>query len=338
MHSKDRKPDKPDNHLPTQSVIGFPISSLSFDEQTRIIILWARAGLSKVVCVSNVHMLMEGRWRSGFAKVLTGADMLTPDGIPLVWLTSLMTGRRQDRVAGMELMLALCQQAQSAGVSLFLLGSTPEMLSKIQRQLACDFPDLKVSGMISPPFRSLSTEENKAITHKINESNAGLVFVSLGCPKQELWMSTNRDQVEAVMVGLGGAFSIYGGVKQWAPEWMRTFGFEWCYRLIQEPRRLWRRYAVTIPPFLWLAFKQILLTRLGIKSDTKTIETAAKKIVQRFPEEWQAEFGVLQERRKNKKMSKGRMQYEIISTLFQFFWACVRIAIDNLWLRSQERD
>ena len=258
------KSSKADKRLPTQNVIGFPVSTLSFSEQTDVILQWARAHLSKVVCVSNVHMLMEGHWRSSFAQVLLSADLLTPDGMPLVWMTSLMKRYAQERVAGMELMQALCQQAQAAGVSLFLLGSTPEVLSKVRQKLSDDFPDLKVSGMLSPPFRLLSAEENEAIADQINKSMAGLVFVSLGCPKQELWMHTHRNRVGAVMVGLGGAFSVYAGVKQWAPEWVRNLGLEWLYRLMQEPRRLWKRYAVTIPPFLWLAFKQIVKVRLGL--------------------------------------------------------------------------
>lgn len=250
--------------LPTQNVTSFPISALSFDNQISTIMRWAQGRLSKMVCVSNVHMLMEGHWRPEFAQVLLGADLLTPDGMPLVWLTSLMKGRPQDRVAGMELMMGLCEQAQALGVSLFLLGSTPDMLECIRQQLSQDFPELKVAGMLSPPFRELSKEEDKMITTQISESGAGLVFISLGCPKQECWMSTNRGRVKAVLVGLGGAFSVYTGEKRWAPAWVRNYGLEWCYRLVQEPGRLWGRYASTIPPFLWLAFKQVVKVRLGM--------------------------------------------------------------------------
>lgn len=264
--------------LPTQSVIGFPVSSLSFDEQTRTIIRWAQAGLSKFVCVSNVHMLMEGRWQKEFAQVLLGADLLTPDGMPLVWMTSWMKRRTQDRVAGMELMMALCEQAQAADISLFLLGSEPEILSTIQQQLSQDFPKLQVVGTLSPPFRPLSIEENAAIAHKVNASKAGLVFVSLGCPKQEIWMHEHRGQVNAVMVGLGGAFSVYAGIKQWAPEWVRNLGLEWLYRLMQEPGRLWKRYATTIPPFLWLAFKQIVKVRLGLDPNLSLRQQWARDI------------------------------------------------------------
>ena len=253
--------------LPTQNVTGFPISALSFDDQVDAIMQWAIARSSKVVCVSNVHMLMEGHWQREFARVLVNADLLTPDGMPLAWMTGLMKGQPQDRVAGMELMLALCAQAQETGVSVFFLGSTSEMLETIRQKLAGDFPNLQVVGTVSPPFRELSEAEDEAIAAQINESGAGLVFVSLGCPKQERWMGRHRGQVQAVMVGLGGAFSVYVGEKKWAPVWVRKYGLEWCYRLLQEPRRLWRRYASTIPPFLWLAFKQVVKVRLGMDPD-----------------------------------------------------------------------
>lgn len=253
--------------LPTQNVTGFPISALSFDDQVDAIMQWAIARSSKMVCVSNVHMLMEGHWQREFARVLINADLLTPDGMPLAWMAGLMKGQPQDRVAGMELMLALCAQAQETGVSVFFLGSTPEMLETIRQKLAGDFPNLQVVGTVSPPFRELSEAEDEAIAAQINESGAGLVFVSLGCPKQERWMDRHRGQVQAVMVGLGGAFSVYVGEKKWAPVWVRKYGLEWCYRLLQEPRRLWRRYASTIPPFLWLAFKQVVKVRLGMDPD-----------------------------------------------------------------------
>ncbi|MGB7251547.1 MAG: WecB/TagA/CpsF family glycosyltransferase [Phormidesmis sp.] len=227
-------------------------------------IKWARAKLSRTVCVSNVHMLMEGHWNKEFADVLRSSDLLTPDGMPLVWMTGLMKRQPQDRVAGMELMLALCKRAQETKVGIFFLGSTPKMLARIREQLSEDFPDLRISGMVSPPFRTLSKEEEAAIAAQINESGAGLVFVSLGCPKQERWMSVHRGKVNAVMVGLGGAFSVYAGEKRWAPAVVRKYGLEWCYRLLQEPRRLWKRYASTIPPFVWLAFKQVVKVRLGM--------------------------------------------------------------------------
>lgn len=253
--------------LPTQTVAGFPISALSFNAQVETIMRWARSRASRMVCVSNVHMLMEGRWDPTFASVLRRSDLLTPDGMPLVWMTALMKGESQDRVAGMELMLALCQQAEEKKVSVFFLGSTEETLAEIRRRLANDFPALRVAGTLSPPFRDLSPDENKAITDTIESSGAGLVFVSLGCPKQEKWMGEHHRQVKSVMVGIGGVFSVYAGEINWAPAWVRRYGMEWCYRLMQEPKRLWKRYALTIPPFVLLAIRQIVETRLGLHSE-----------------------------------------------------------------------
>ena len=263
--SKIQNATRPLTTMPTQTVIGFPIAASPFDKQVGTMMDWAKARLSKVVCVSNVHMLMEGHWNQTFASVLMSADLLTPDGMPLVWMTGLMNHQPQDRVAGMDLMLALCEQAQAMNVGIFFLGSKPKMLERIQTRLLVDFPKLQIAGMVSPPFRLLTKEENADIVRQINGSGAGLVFVSLGCPKQERWMSQHKGQVKAVMIGLGGAFSVYAGEKRWAPKLVREYGLEWCYRLIQEPRRLWKRYASTIPPFLWLAAKQVIRMRLGLE-------------------------------------------------------------------------
>lgn len=263
--------------LPTQSVTGFPISALPFNSQVQVIMNWAKAGRSKVVCVSNVHMIMEGHWDCQFAQVLRRADLLTPDGMPLAWMTGLMKGQPQERVAGIELMSALCQQAQQRSMSLFLLGSTPEMLAQVTQNLSQAYPNLQIAGMLSPPFRPLSDEEDQQIVDTINESGAKLVFVSLGCPKQERWMSAHRGRVRAVMVGVGGAFSVCAGTKRWAPAWVRNYGMEWLYRLIQEPKRLWKRYASTIPPFLWLAFKQVVKMRLGLEPDLSVRQSLARK-------------------------------------------------------------
>ena len=263
--------------LPRSNVIGFPVSALSFDQQVSTILEWAGARLSKVVCVSNVHMLMEGHWHSDFSTVLSKADLLTPDGMPLVWVASLMKGSSQERVAGMELMQSLCQQAEVLGISVFLFGSTSEILLKIKEQLAKEFPSLKIAGMVSPPFRPLSVEEDKQIVDEVNQSGAGLVFVSLGCPKQERWMGQHRGEVKAVMVGLGGAFNVYAGIKQWAPAWVRDNGLEWLYRLAHDPRRLWKRYARTIPPFMFLVLKQIVKANLGISTESKFLTKKTPK-------------------------------------------------------------
>lgn len=257
-----RKKQKP---LKTQSVIGFPVTAEPFETQTDTMLSWAQQRLSKVVCVANVHMLIEAKYHLGFASILHRADMLTPDGMPLAWLTSWTSGRRQDRVAGMDILLSLCRQAPKQNVSLFFLGSTPEILNKMQQRLDREYPEVAVAGMESPPFRPLTYEEDEALIRRINESGAGIVLVALGCPKQERWMNAHKHKINAVMIGVGAAFPVFAGVHKWAPAWVRKSGFEWLYRLLQEPQRLWMRYAKTIPMFLLLAAKQLLKVYLGLE-------------------------------------------------------------------------
>jgi len=253
--------------LRTQTVIGFPIIAESFQTQLETIVDWAQKSLSKVVCVANVHMLVEAKEDKIFASVLYRADMLTPDGMPLVWLIRWLKREPQDRVAGMELMRGLCQRAAAQHIPVFFLGSTNEVLDKMRQRLRRDFPELLIAGMESPPFRPLTLGEDEALVARINDSGAGLVFLALGCPKQECWMDAHQSLVKAVMVGVGGVFPIYAGEQMLAPEWIRESGLEWGFRLIQEPRRLWGRYSNTIPKFLWLAFKQVLKVRLGLDPD-----------------------------------------------------------------------
>ncbi|GAB4145656.1 MAG: WecB/TagA/CpsF family glycosyltransferase [Cyanobacteria bacterium J069] len=245
---------------PTQNVIGFPVTSLSFDEQMDWMLEWAAQNLSKSVYVANVHMLMEATWNREFGTVLANGDMVTPDGMPLVWLMSWIGKYKQDRVAGMDIILGLCQRMSQRKISVFFLGSDAYTLQQMRYRLKREFPNLRIAGMEPLPFRPLTDEEDQAITKQINESGAGIVMVSLGCPKQEKWISAHRDQVTAVMIGLGGAFPVYAGVQKWAPEIIRKLGFEWLYRLMQEPGRLWKRYAKTIPPFTVLALMQLIST------------------------------------------------------------------------------
>lgn len=253
---------------PVRNLIGSPVSALSFNEQINLMVGWAEQRLSKVICVANVHMLIEASRDSRFAGILKRADLVTPDGMPLVWMLRLLGSARSQRVAGMDLLLATCQQAVAAGVSVFFLGSEPMVLDKIRLRLAREFPTLKVAGMESPPFRPLTLEEDLALVDTINASGAGIVFVSLGCPKQELWMAAHHGQVRAVMVGIGAVFPLYAGLLTRAPKIIRMSGLEWFYRLCQEPKRLWKRYASTMPIFIWLALKQLLILRSDLPLET----------------------------------------------------------------------
>lgn len=239
-------------------VIGSPITAASFNSQIGKILEWATKSESKYVCVANVHMLMEAYWHTEFATVLSHADLVTPDGTPLVWMMKLLGARAQNRVAGLDILLAVCQLASQQNIRVFFLGSQTTILEAMRVKLEREFPQLQIAGMEPLPFRPLTLAEDDEIVRKIHDSSAGVVFVSLGCPKQEYWMSAHKGKIRAVTIGLGGAFPVFAGIHKKAPVYIQKLGFEWLYRLIQEPRRLWRRYSSTIPPFIWLACKQLI--------------------------------------------------------------------------------
>ena len=243
--------------VPTINIIGSPITRLSFQEQIDIILQWAGESKSSFVCVANTHMLIEAHRKVDFSEVLQSADLITPDGMPLVWMLKLLGVRAPDRVAGMDILLALCQQVPRHNMPVFFVGSQSDILDRMQCRLKENFSELKIAGMEPLPFAQNAPEENEVLIQKINSSGARVVFVSLGCPKQEYWMAAHKHKIHAVMIGIGGVFPIYAGIHKYAPKILRESGLEWLYRLSREPRRLWKRYASTIPIFMWLAFKQV---------------------------------------------------------------------------------
>jgi N-acetylglucosaminyldiphosphoundecaprenol N-acetyl-beta-D-mannosaminyltransferase len=243
--------------IPTKHVLSSPVTALRFDEQMFLILKWARAHQSKMVCLANVHMLMEAYWHEEFAKVLKSADMVSTDGMPLVWMLRQLGMRGQDRVAGMDVYVRLCQLCSMTGVSVYFVGSQAEILNQMQTKLMQEFPSLQIAGMEPLPFRPLTPDEDASLIQRINGSGAGIVMVCLGCPKQEYWMAQHLNKINAVMIGVGAVFSLYAGLQKRAPEFVRSSGLEWFYRLVQEPKRLWHRYRDTIPPFLMLASKQL---------------------------------------------------------------------------------
>jgi N-acetylglucosaminyldiphosphoundecaprenol N-acetyl-beta-D-mannosaminyltransferase len=265
--------------IPSQNVIGFPVTVLSFEQQVRQILTWAQLGLSKVVCVANVHMLTEASWDGDLAQVIEEADLVTPDGMPLVWMVQMLRRTHQDRVAGMDLMQAVCQQAMQEGLSVYFLGSEVRILAQMRLRLEREFPYLNIAGMEPLPMLSVPIQVDPSVVEQVNSSGAGIVFVALGCPKQEKWMAAYQGSIQAVMVGVGGVFPVYAGIQKRAPGFIRSSGLEWLYRLVQEPTRLWGRYKKTIPPFVWMAVKQLFKhlikrTPVGLQGDTESEPTA----------------------------------------------------------------
>lgn len=207
---------------------------------------------SKYVCVANVHMLIESYLNNDFAVKVREADIVTPDGIPITWALKILHGVKQDRVAGMDILPDLLKRAEGENIAVYFYGGTSDMLCKTKNYVRKRYPALNIAGSYSPPFRELSREEEEEIVLKINESRAKIVFVVLGCPKQEKWMAAMKGRIHSTMIGIGGALPVLIGMQKRAPLWMQTSGLEWLFRLLQDPKRLWKRYFVTNSLFIYL--------------------------------------------------------------------------------------
>jgi N-acetylglucosaminyldiphosphoundecaprenol N-acetyl-beta-D-mannosaminyltransferase len=245
------------HRLPRKRILASDVTCASFQEVVDELCSLATLKKSSYVCIANVHMVIEAYQDPAFMHVMQEADVITPDGKPLSVCMNWLYGASQGRISGFELMLELFGQAQQKGLSVFLYGSTDEVLTVMEQNLKRDFPDLKIAGMISPPFRPLSVEEDEAIVQKIRDTGADLLFVSLGCPKQERWMAEHQGKIPAVMLGVGAAFPFYSGHLKRCPEWMQNLSLEWLFRLVMEPKRLFHRYFYTNSLFIFLMLKQM---------------------------------------------------------------------------------
>lgn len=215
----------------------------------------ASTGKSSYICVANVHMMIEAYQDAKFADVVNHADMVTADGVPLTWGLKLIHHIKQDRVAGMDLLPDLLSEMEKQNMGAYFYGGTQLMLDKTEEYVHDLYPDLNISGLYSPPFRALSAAEDQEIFDNINASGAKVIFVALGCPKQEKWMAKAKGHVNGCMIGIGGALPVMIGLQKRAPIAMQRIGMEWFYRLMQEPKRLFMRYFVTNTTFIWLLFK-----------------------------------------------------------------------------------
>jgi N-acetylglucosaminyldiphosphoundecaprenol N-acetyl-beta-D-mannosaminyltransferase len=242
-------------------VLGAFIDAISWERALETIQWWAVQRQSRYICACNVHMVMTMRKSGPLNDTVRGADMVLPDGMPVAWMLRRLGFPQQSKVSGPDLMWKFFSLAEASGTRVYFYGSTRRTLELLQARLATAFPDLRVAGMEAPPFRELSPDEDADAVARINASDAGVVFVGLGCPKQELWMGSHRGRVNAVMIGVGAAFDFIAGTVKRAPLWMQRCGLEWAYRLAAEPQRLWRRYLTTNFSFLLGALGQLLRSR-----------------------------------------------------------------------------
>jgi N-acetylglucosaminyldiphosphoundecaprenol N-acetyl-beta-D-mannosaminyltransferase len=239
-------------------VLGMKVSWTSYQHASDLTIAWARERASRYVCVATVNNVMESFDSEKFQDVMNRADLVTPDGMPLVWALRALGRKDSTRVYGPDLTPIVLAKAAAANIPVGFYGGAPEVLTELVKRVQARHPGLKVAYSYSPPFRALSPSEDEAITREINQSGARILFIGLNTPKQDFWMSHHRGRVECVMLGVGAAFDFIAGSKRQAPRWMMRLGLEWLFRLATEPKRLWKRYLKHNPRYVILLTLQLL--------------------------------------------------------------------------------
>jgi N-acetylglucosaminyldiphosphoundecaprenol N-acetyl-beta-D-mannosaminyltransferase len=243
----------------TVNIVGTRIAAINLDSAAEFIDGWIRRRQRHYVCVADVHAVMQGHSDPQLRAVQHNAALITPDGMPLVWLSRLAGHKKVGRVYGPDLMMHLCRFGASRGYRHFFYGGAPGVAEKLAERLIADIAGVTVCGTYSPPLRALTPEEDSHAVAVINSARPDIVWVGLGAPKQDWWMGEHRARLDAaVLIGVGAAFDFLSGVKRQAPRWMQRSGLEWVYRLMTEPRRLWRRYFWAVPTFIGLSLLQLI--------------------------------------------------------------------------------
>lgn len=249
---------RPDLQLPARHILGMRVDCTSYDGAAEAILSLARSGRGTHVCIATVHMVMEAFDDEHFRTLVNSAALVTADGVPLVWTLRRRGLAQAQRVYGPTLTPFVCKRASEARMKVGFYGARPEVLAAMRGELQRRFPRLEVVFAQSPPFRALSDAEDAAVVSALLDSGVQILFVGLGCPKQERWMAAHREALPCVQVGVGAAFDFIAGAKRQAPGWIQDAGLEWVFRLLTEPRRLWRRYLHNNPRFIYQLLREEL--------------------------------------------------------------------------------
>jgi N-acetylglucosaminyldiphosphoundecaprenol N-acetyl-beta-D-mannosaminyltransferase len=242
-------------------ILGMRVDATSYARAAEEVLRWAGNGESRYVCVATVNNVIEAYDDPEYGAIMEAADLVTPDGMPLVWGLRLLGMDTATRVYGPDLTPVVCQLAAERGVPVGFYGGSEDVLEELTAKLKLRFPELIVAYRASPPFRPLTRDEERRTVEDLDRSGARIVFVGLGAPKQERWMAAHKGEVHAVMLGVGAAFDFLAGRKRQAPRLVQRLGLEWLHRLVHEPRRLWRRYLYRNPRFVALFAAQLLRER-----------------------------------------------------------------------------
>jgi N-acetylglucosaminyldiphosphoundecaprenol N-acetyl-beta-D-mannosaminyltransferase len=244
-------------------IISLNVDHVTFAQSLNAVMQWGLDRQQAYVCFANVHMTMEAYHDAGFKQNIDNASLVLPDGQPIAAAARILYGKKQERIAGMDFTPAILKKANDHHAKVFLYGSTPQVLDALQEKIRVQYKNVKLAGAIAPPFRALTNEELQQHIQQINQSGAHVVLVSLGCPKQEKWMAAHSAKINAVLLGVGGAFAVTAGLQKRSPAWMQRSGLEWLHRLSQEPGRLFKRYFVTNTSFLFLLSKELIKQRFS---------------------------------------------------------------------------
>lgn len=247
---------------PRANVLGVGISAIDMPEAIRLTDSLVQSGGKGYICVTGVHGVMEAQADPSFRAIQNRSFITTPDGMPTVWIGHLQGHKQMSHVGGPDFMLEFCALAAQRGYKQFLYGGQPGVAEQLKAALTARFPGLQIVGTYTPPFRPLSAEEEAELYQKVRDSGADVLWCGISTPKQERFMAQYLDRLPVkLMIGVGAAFDIHSGRQADAPRWIKRSGMNWFYRLLLEPKRLWRRYLYNNPRFLWLYFLQLIGVR-----------------------------------------------------------------------------
>lgn len=256
-----------EDSIKRSNILGVGISAINTEMALATLDEWIENGERHYVCVTGVHGVMESQRYPDVKRIHNQAGLVTPDGMPLVWINRLNGFSHVERVYGPDFMLAFCGHSLAKGYKHFLYGGGNGVAEKLQLALEKRIPGIRIVGTHTPPFRNLTTEEDAEEVEIINHSQPDVVWVGLSTPKQERWMAKHREKLIApVLIGVGAAFDFNAGLKRQSPRWIQRIGLEWLFRLMTEPQRLWKRYLINNPLFILLLITQALgLRKFEIK-------------------------------------------------------------------------
>ncbi len=245
------------------NILGVGVSAVNMETALRQTESLLDRGEQGYVCVTGVHGIMEAQSDNSFRDILNHSFITTPDGMPTVWLGRIHGFKHMSRVYGPDYMVAVCERSVTKGYRHFLYGGKTGVAEELRAELTRRFPGLQIVGTYTPPFRPLNAEEEADLRSQLERSQADVLWCGLSTPKQERFMAAYSQRMPVkLMVGVGAAFDLLSGNLSEAPDWMKKAGLQWLYRLIKEPRRLWRRYLINNPKFSWLTLLQLA----GLKS------------------------------------------------------------------------